>query len=99
MSEVRITVNGQPRAAAAGSSVTSLLVSMGMDPARVAIERNEEVVPRKTWSEAVLREGDKIEIVSFVGGGSGSDGDELVLAGKRFKSRLLIGTGKYKSIE
>jgi thiazole synthase len=99
MSEVRITVNGQPRAAAPGSSVASLLTSMGVDPARVAIERNEEVVPRKTWPEAVLREGDKIEIVSFVGGGSDGDSDDPVLAGKRFKSRLLIGTGKYKSIE
>src|SRR4029077_16426578 len=98
MTEVRITVNGQPRAAAAGSSVAALLATMGVDPARVAIERNEEVVPRKTWSEAVLREGDKIEIVSFVGGGSDAS-DDLVLAGKRFKSRLLIGTGKYKSIE
>jgi thiazole synthase len=97
MTEVRITVNGQPREAAAGSSVASLLAAMGVDPARVAIERNEEVVPRKTWSEAMLREGDKIEIVSFVGGGS--DGDDLVLAGKRFRSRLLIGTGKYKSVE
>ena len=96
MSEVRITVNGQPRAATPGTSVAALLASMGVDPARVAIERNEEVVPRKTWPEALLREGDKIEIVSFVGGGSD---DDLVLAGKRFKSRLLIGTGKYKSVE
>jgi thiazole synthase len=96
MSEVRITVNGQPRAATPGTSVAALLASMGVDPARVAIERNEEVVPRKTWQEATLREGDKIEIVSFVGGGSD---DDLVLAGKRFSSRLLIGTGKYKSVE
>jgi thiazole synthase len=98
MSEVRITVNGQPKAASPGTSVAGLLASMGVDPARVAIERNEEVVPRTTWAEALLREGDKIEIVSFVGGGSDGD-DDLVLAGKRFKSRLLIGTGKYKSIE
>jgi thiazole synthase len=98
MSEVRITVNGQPRAASPGTSVATLLATMGVDPARVAIERNEEVVPRRTWAEALLADGDKIEIVSFVGGGSGQD-DDLCLAGKRFKSRLLIGTGKYKSIE
>jgi thiazole synthase len=96
MSEVRITVNGQPKATAPGTSVAALLAGMGVDPLRVAIERNEEVVPRKTWPEALLREGDKIEIVSFVGGGSD---DDLVLAGKRFQSRLLIGTGKYKSVE
>src|SRR5439155_2987112 len=102
VSEVRITVNGQPRAASPGTSVAALLTGMGVDPARVAIERNEEVVPRKTWPEALLHEGDKIEIVSFVGGGSdaGVAGvDDLVLGGRRFKSRLLIGTGKYKSVE
>src|SRR3954463_5540294 len=97
MHEVRITVNGQARTASPGTSVAGLLASMGVDPARVAIERNEEVIPRRTWPEALLAEGDKIEIVSFVGGGS--DADELVLAGKRFQSRLLIGTGKNKSIE
>jgi thiazole synthase len=96
MHEVRITVNGQARTASPGTSVAGLLASMGVDPARVAIERNEEVVPRRTWPEALLSEGDKIEIVSFVGGGAD---DELVLAGKRFQSRLLLGTGKYKSVE
>ncbi|HXU80918.1 MAG TPA: sulfur carrier protein ThiS [Polyangia bacterium] len=99
MSEVRITVNGEARMASPGTSVAGLLASMGVDPARVAIERNQEVVPRRTWPEALLAEGDKIEIVSFVGGGSDAGADDLVLAGKRFQSRLLIGTGKYKSVE
>src|SRR4030095_17213251 len=76
MHEVRITVNGQPQSASPGTSVAALLASMGVDPARVAIERNEEVVPRRTWPEALLREGDKIEIVSFVGGGSGGGADD-----------------------
>src|SRR5579862_1808968 len=74
MSEVRITVNGQPRATAAGTSVAGLIVELGMDAAR-----------------------DAIEIVAFVGGGSGDD--PLVIAGRTFHSRLLIGTGKYKSID
>ncbi len=43
---------------------------MGIDPARVAVERNQDVVPRRTWTEATLADGDKIEIVAFVGGGS-----------------------------
>ena len=80
---------------------------MGIDPARVAVERNEDVVPRTTWGEAPLADGDQIEIVAFIGGGSGGgsggagapDDDALVLAGRRFTSRLLVGTGKYKSIE
>jgi thiazole synthase len=76
---------------------------MGVDPARVAVERNEDVVPRKTWSEAALADGDKIEIVAFVGGGSDAparrDDDLLVLGGRKFSSRLLVGTGKYRTLE
>ncbi len=102
MGPLRIAVNGQPWTGPAGTTVAMLLGSMGVDPARVAIERNEEVVPRKTWAEAVLGEGDKVEIVAFVGGGSGDDSrgdDPLLIAGRAFRSRVLIGTGKYKSIE
>ena len=44
---------------------------MGIDPARVAVEKNRDVVPRATWAEAGLTDGDKIEIVAFIGGGSG----------------------------
>jgi thiazole synthase len=99
MSEVRISVNGQPRTAAAGTNVVGLLGLLGVDPARVAVERNEEVIPRATWSEARLAEGDRFEIVAFVGGGSDPVEDPLVIAGRTFRSRLLIGTGKYQSVE
>jgi thiazole synthase len=113
MQTLCLTVNGKAQTAPAGTTVAGLLALMGIDPARVAIERNEDVVPRKTWTEAAVAEGDKIEIVAFIGGGSdrvaqvgkkddgehvGED-DVLVLAGRRFRSRLLVGTGKYKSIE
>ena len=104
MQTLCLTVNGKAQTAPAGTTVAGLLALMGIDPARVAIERNEDVVPRKTWGEAPVAEGDKIEIVAFIGGGSGGGSDEagddvLVLAGRRFRSRLLVGTGKYKSIE
>jgi thiazole synthase len=103
MSELRLTVNGEKRAAAPGTTVFGLLTAMGVDPARVAVERNEDVVPRKTWSEAALADGDKIEIVAFVGGGSDAparrDDDVLVLGGRKFNSRLLVGTGKYRTLE
>jgi thiazole synthase len=103
MNELRLTVNGETRAAAPGTTVFGLLTAMGVDPARVAVERNEDVVPRKTWAEAALADGDKIEIVSFVGGGSdapaGGDDDVLMLGGRKFKSRLLVGTGKYRTLE
>jgi thiazole synthase len=105
MNDLRVTVNGELRTAAPGTTVSALLTAMGIDPARVAVERNQDVVPRRTWAEATLVDGDKVEIVAFVGGGSGSadgpdkGGDPLVLGGKTFRSRLLVGTGKYRTIE
>jgi thiazole synthase len=103
MNELTLTVNGKPQQAPAGTTVAGLIAMMGLDPARVAVERNEDVVPRKTWQEAELGAGDRVEIVAFIGGGSGAapagDEDPLVIAGRKFSSRLLVGTGKYKSIE
>ncbi len=101
---LRITVNGRSETAPVGVTVAALLSHLGMDPAKVAVERNEQVVPRKIWAEARVSEGDAIEIVAFVGGGAGDaapppDDDPLILAGRKFRSRLLVGTGKYKSIE
>jgi thiazole synthase len=100
MSEVRITVNGKPRSVSTGLSIASLLQELGVDLGHVAVERNEEVVPRKTWPESTICDGDRIEVVAFMGGGSGDvAGDALVIGGKAFRSRLLVGTGKYRSIE
>ncbi|HEX2660665.1 MAG TPA: sulfur carrier protein ThiS [Polyangia bacterium] len=101
MNQLHITVNGEARVTPAGSTVAALLSSMGIDLTRVAVERNEEVVPRGTWQAATLAEGDQVEIVSFVGGGSDAPPveDPLIIAGRTFKSRLLVGTGKYASIE
>lgn len=101
MSELRITVNGAPQSTPTGTTVADLLTTLGIDPARVAVERNEDVVPRRSWAQAALAEGDRVEIVAFVGGGSGADVDEdpLVIGGRTFRSRLLVGTGKYASIE
>lgn len=101
MSELRITVNGAPQSAPTGTTVADLLTTLGIDPVRVAVERNEDVVPRSSWAQAALAEGDRVEIVAFVGGGSGADADEdpLVIGGRTFRSRLLVGTGKYASLE
>src|SRR3954466_15680715 len=101
MSELSVTVNGKTQTAPAGTTVARLLELMGIDPARVAVERNLDIVPRQSWRESPLAEGDKIEIVAFIGGGSGPAPAEdlLVLAGRTFRSRLLVGTGKYKSVE
>jgi thiazole synthase len=110
MTDLRITVNGEPRTASPGTTVASLIADLGMDAARVAVERNQDVVPRRTWAEVVLGDGDKVEIVAFIGGGSGEPprgggsgaapaDDPLVIGGRTFKSRLLVGTGKFATIE
>lgn len=66
---VRIEVNGEPRDVPEGITVRGLLVSLGLGDVLVAVERNEQVVPRAEHAHAVLCDGDRIEIVHFVGGG------------------------------
>ncbi len=64
-----ITVNGDNRAMTVGATVTDLLRELGLDPGRVAIERNLEILPRPKWAETRVEAGDRYEIVQFVGGG------------------------------
>lgn len=64
-----ITVNGEPRSVHAGSSIADMLQTIGLDPRKVAVERNLEVVPRSTLRDVAVSEGDQFEIVHFVGGG------------------------------
>ncbi|QIK96445.1 sulfur carrier protein ThiS [Sphingomonas sp. HDW15A] len=67
-STLQVTINGEPRRQPAGS-VADLVRSLGLDPAKVAVERNLEIVPRSTLAEVAIANGDKFEIVHFVGGG------------------------------
>jgi thiamine biosynthesis protein ThiS len=64
-----IVVNGEQRAAKPGSTVTDLLREMSLDPGRVAIERNLEILSRADWQKTTIEAGDRYEIVQFVGGG------------------------------
>jgi thiamine biosynthesis protein ThiS len=64
-----IVVNGEQRAAKPGSTVTDLLREMSLDPGRVAIERNLEILSRADWQKTTIQAGDRYEIVQFVGGG------------------------------
>ncbi len=67
--ELTIRVNGEERRVAAGTTVAALLASLGLSPVRVAVERNMEIVRRDAFEATVLRDGDTLEIVHFVGGG------------------------------
>ncbi|WP_309750581.1 sulfur carrier protein ThiS [Novosphingobium sp.] len=91
-----LTVNGELRRATPGS-LADLVRSLELDPAKVAVERNGEIVPRSTLAAVPLVDGDVLEIVHFVGGGEADD--TWTVAGRTFRSRLIVGTGKYKDFE
>jgi len=95
--ELHLTVNGDPCRVPSGSSIADLVRSLELDPKKVAVERNGVIVPRSSLAEAALDQGDVLEIVHFVGGGS--DDDSWTVAGRTFRSRLIVGTGKYKDFE
>ncbi len=97
MSDIKnITLNGEPRQTSA-STIADLVRQLELLPEKVAVECNAAIVPRSTLEAAPLNEGDTLEIVHFVGGGDHED--TWTVAGRTFKSRLIVGTGKYKDFE
>ena len=67
---MKLIINGEDREFGAISSVSDLLSEVGMKPDRVAVELNRNLIPRDRWATTQLSDGDKLEIVHFVGGGS-----------------------------
>jgi thiazole synthase len=97
---ISLTLNGEMRRFRAHATVADLVRDIGLDPAKVAVERNLEIVSRSTLEDVVLADGDRLEIVHFVGGGQDSaPSDSWTVAGRTFHSRLIVGTGKYKDFE
>lgn len=68
--QLSLTVNGEPRRAEPGT-IADLVRALGLDPAKVAVERNGAIAPRARLGAIALAEGDVLEIVHFVGGGEG----------------------------
>ncbi len=66
---MQIQINGEARDVPNGLTVSALLIQLGLNPARVAIERNLEILPRAAWGPTQVAAGDRFEIVHFVGGG------------------------------
>lgn len=66
---IAVSVNGTPREIPTGTTVSGLLSLLGVERGRVAVERNQDVVPKKDYDAVLLAAGDRLEIVSFVGGG------------------------------
>jgi thiazole synthase len=84
------------------ATVAGLLAELKLDPQRVAVEVNRDVVPRAQHSLRKLAENDRVEIVTLVGGGapeSPPDDEPLAIGTFRFHSRLFTGTGKYASYD
>jgi thiazole synthase len=98
---IEIRLNGEPQSLPASLSVLQLLEHFGLPKERVAVEVNRSIVPRAVWGAQSVEAGDQIEVVHFVGGGETVaetvTSDSLVISGRTFQSRLLVGTGKYPS--
>lgn len=98
---INIVINGEPRRVAAAHTVRELMAELGLDPSKVALERNREIVPRSEFDQVRVEDGDQLEIVHFIGGGNMPlrANDSFEIAGRTYNSRLIVGTGKYKDFE
>lgn len=88
-----VQVNGKAEDMS-GKSIAECLTAFGYRKEQVAIELNETIIPKTNLESVILQDGDILEIVSFVGGGSGTS-DTFVLGEKEFSSRFILGSGKY----
>jgi thiamine biosynthesis protein ThiS len=66
---MRLLLNGEERDVAGVLTIADLVTSLGLDARKVAVERNLEIAPRSTYADTALVDGDRIEIVTFIGGG------------------------------
>jgi len=99
-SDIFIYINGKKKLIKA-KNLDALLDSLNINKDNIAIEINRNIISRNKYKKYLLKNNDKIEIVNFIGGGNESieNNDDLELAGKKFKSRLIIGSGKFKNFE
>ena len=101
-----VVINGENREITSPITVTVLLRDLGLDARKIALEHNLEIVPRSAYDKTLVSDGDRLEIVHFIGGGDAlsdqdgdSDDDSWTVAGRKMTSRLIIGTGKYESYD
>lgn len=66
---IEVVINGETRTVLQGTTVSALIGELGLGDRRIAVERNREVVPRAEHATTVLAAGDRLELVTFVGGG------------------------------
>ena len=76
---MQMVINGQSRdfpALNSGASLFDLVIALALKDDRIAVERNGDIVPRTTWQETAIQDGDRLEIVHFVGGGAATPSAE-----------------------
>ncbi|WP_031434314.1 sulfur carrier protein ThiS [Methylomarinum vadi] len=93
---MKISVNGETKEYAESTSVADVVADLGLTGKRIAVELNKEILPFDQYNAKSLQDNDRLEIVQAIGGGQD---DSFTIAGHRYKSRLLVGTGKYKDLE
>ncbi len=93
---MEIYLNGEIRGVAENTTLAQLVDHLQLTDKRIAVELNREIVPYSQYGALTLKQHDHVEIVHAIGGGRP---DPLVIAGKIYQSRLLVGTGKYKDLE
>ena len=98
MSDVTVTLNGKPRQVADGLTLLDLLKQLDVQPSRVVVEHNREIRRRDDFEKTLVRAGDELELVYFVGGGAPAD-EGFVVGARPLRSRLIHGTGKFASNE
>ena len=93
---MKIQVNGDNREYGDHITVADVIADLGLSGKRIAVELNLEILPFTQHASQTLKDGDRLEIVHAIGGGQD---DYFTLAGKQYRSRLLVGTGKYKDMD
>lgn len=97
---MQIEVNGAAIECAEHSTLARLISDLGYADQRIAVEHNGQIVPRDQLERTLIAPGDTLEIVHAIGGGQAvAEADSLTIAGRRFESRLLVGTGKYADLD
>ncbi len=101
---MKIFINGESQEISNDGKVADVIEKLGLTGKRIAVELNQEILPFDQYQQQPLNDGDKLEIVHAIGGGQTeglfqTSDDTFTIAGKAYKSRLLVGTGKYKDME
>ena len=92
-----LKINGKDTDAI-GQTLSEYLQAANYDPRTIVVEINEEIIEKTKYDDTILKDGDVVEIISFMGGGSSMRNDiedKLIIGGHEFNSRFILGSGKY----